>query len=43
MKNTVADKLTSTNKVELKDEIPSQEIYIPLEKRLQTIDDLRLI
>ena len=41
MKNKVTDKITSINTVKLKDEIPSKEIYISLEK--QIIDDLKFI
>ena len=41
IKNKVTDKITSINTVKLKDEIPSKEIYISLEK--QIIDDLKFI
>ena len=41
--NKIADKITSLGKTKGKEkEDERQEIYIPPEKRLQTIDDLRL-
>ena len=41
--NKIADKITSLGKTQSKEkEVERQEIYIPLEKRQQIIDDLSL-
>ena len=40
--NKVADKITSIGKPKEKKTTKREEIYIPLEKRQQIIDDLRL-